>query len=252
MCLSAWESLRKLTERATILGRTATRRGRPRREDQLMLGGMFYVLRTGIPWRDLPSEFGSWRSVYTRFRRWCANGVFGRMLAIASSKAKGELRHIDCSHIKLHQDGTNPRGGQASQAIGLTRGGLNTKLAAVVERGGHAVAVSLAAGQRHDLHAIDPLIPFLRRKRAVADKGFDADTFRARLCLQRTRICIPAKRGRRWAVAFHRAYYRYRHRVENFFCRIKRHRRISTRYEKLAETFLGFVQFAAVIDWLRA
>ncbi|MEO6245171.1 MAG: transposase, partial [Opitutaceae bacterium] len=39
-------------------------------------------------------------------------------------------------------------------------------------------------------------------------------------------------------------------RVENFFCRLKRHRRISTRYEKLARTYLAFVQFAAVLDWL--
>jgi transposase len=51
-------------------------------------------------------------------------------------------------------------------------------------------------------------------------------------------------------VAFHRGYYRRRHVVENFFCRIKRNRRLSTRYEKLAITFLAFVQLAAVVDWL--
>jgi len=81
-------------------------------------------------------------------------------------------------------------------------------------------------------------------------KHFDADTFRARLCRQHTRVCIPAKRSRRWPVAFHRGYYRRRHKVENFFCRIKRYRRLSTRYEKLAITFLAFVQLAAVVDWL--
>lgn len=173
------------------------------------------------------------------------------MLAVVAKNAEGELRHIDCSHIKLHQDASNPAGGQGLQAIGRTKGGINTKLAAIVDGHGRAVAVGLAAGQRHDLHAIEPLLPCLRGRRAVADKGFDADSFRARLCRQRTRVCIPAKRSRRTLVAFHRGYYRRRHRVENFFCRIKRHRRISTRYEKLAATFLAFVQLAAVLDWLR-
>ena len=118
-------------------------------DDRLMVAAMFYVLRTGVPWRDLPPHFGPWGSVYTRFRRWCAAGVFTRMLALVATDAEGELRHIDCSHIKLHQDGSNPRGGQATQATGRTKGGINTKLAAIVEQHGRAVAVGLAAGQRH-------------------------------------------------------------------------------------------------------
>lgn len=112
------------------------------------------------------------------------------------------------------------------------------------------MALGLAGGQRHDLYAIEPLLRCLRRRRAVAEKGFDADTFRARLCRHRTRVCIPAKRSRRRPVAFHRGYYWRRHKVGNFFCRLKRYRRPSTRYERLAITFLAFVQLAAVVDWL--
>lgn len=155
------------------------------------------------------------------------------------------------SHIKLHQDGTNPAGGQGLQAIGRTKGGINTKFAAIVDGRGRAVALGVTAGQGRDLHAIEPLLPCLRRRRAVADKGFDADSFRARLGRQHTRVCIPPKRTRRTLVAFHRGYYRPRHRVENFFCRIKRHCPIGTRYDKLAATFLAFVHLAAVLDWLR-
>ena len=61
---------------------------------------------------------------------------------------------------------------------------------------------------------------------------------------------VTAMRARRWPAAFHRGYDRQRHNVENFFCRLKRYRRLSTRYEKLAITFLGFVRLAAVVDWL--
>ena len=215
-----------------------------------MVTAIWYVLRMGCPWRDVPAKFGPWSSVYTRWRRWCASGLWSRLLARLARGARGQLRHLDCSHIKLHQDGANPPGGQARHAIGRTKGGINTKLAAVVDADGRAVALCLAPGQRHDLKAVLPLVPALRRKRAVGDKGFDADNFRALLRRERTRLCIAPRRRRRQPPPFHRGYYRRRHRVENFFCRIKRLRRIATRYDKLAHTFLAFVQLAAVLDWL--
>lgn len=215
-----------------------------------MLSAMLYVLRTGVPWRDLPACYGPWPSVYTRFRRWCACGLFARMLAGMAQEATGQLRHLDCSHIKLHQHGANPRGGQLAQAIGRSKGGLNTKLAAAVEARGRAVAVALAPGQQHDQKAVLPLLPALGRGRVVGDKGFATGAFYRRLQQHGLRACLPPKARERRPAPFHRGYYRLRHWVENFFCRIKRFRRISTRYDKLAETFLGFVQLAAVIDWL--
>lgn len=102
-------------------------------------------------------------------------------------------------------------------------------------------------GREHDQHAVVPLPACVRGRRVVDDKGFNADIFRARLHTQRARCCIPPKRGRRQPARLHRGYYRCRHQIENFFGRIKIHRRISTRYEKLAETFLGFVFLAAIL-----
>jgi transposase len=78
----------------------------------------------------------------------------------------------------------------------------------------------------------------------------DADTFRGRLHAQRTHCRIPPKRGRRQPARFHRGYYRHRRQIENFCCRIKACRRIATRHGKLAVTFLGFIQLAAILDWL--
>ena len=77
------------------------------------------------------------------------------------------------------------------KSVGRTKGGLNTKPAAVVDRHGRAVAVWLAPGPQHDLHAVEPLRPTVRQQRLVADKGFDADSFRARLRHQHTQCCIP-------------------------------------------------------------
>lgn len=139
------------------------------------------VLRSGCPRRDVPREFGPWSSVYTRWRHWCESGLWARMLTLLARGAVGELRHLDCSHIKLHPHGANPPGGQTAQAIGRTKSGLNTKLAAIVDSRGRVVAVSLAPGPRHDLKTIAPLVPALDGKRAVGNKGFDVDTFRASL-----------------------------------------------------------------------
>jgi transposase len=215
-----------------------------------MVTAMWFVMRTGCPWRDVPAQYGSWSSIYTRWRRWTASGLWHRLLARLARGAKGRLRHLDCSHIKLHQDGANPPGGQLAQAIGRTKGGLNTKLAAVADQHGRAVAVALAPGPQHDLLAVAPLRRSLRRHRVVADKGFDADAFRADLRAQHSPCCIPPRQGRRHPARFHRGYYRHRHHIENFFARIKKFRRISTRYDKLATTFLAFVLFAAALDWL--
>ncbi|MEY2881852.1 MAG: hypothetical protein RLZZ15_4232 [Verrucomicrobiota bacterium] len=61
-----------------------------------MVAGMFFLLRVGLPWRDLPAHFGPWSSVYTRDRRWCATGLFARMLELAAGAATGESRAVDC------------------------------------------------------------------------------------------------------------------------------------------------------------
>ena len=46
-----------------------------------MLNGLLWRLKTGAPWRDLPEQFGSWRTVYSRYRRWQQAGVWERILA---------------------------------------------------------------------------------------------------------------------------------------------------------------------------
>ena len=90
----------------------------------------------GVPWRDLPERHGSWNSVFTRHRRCCAAGLFARLLAGLAQDAVGELRHMDCSYIKLHQQGADPPGAQQVQTMGRAKGGLNTKLPAVADAGG--------------------------------------------------------------------------------------------------------------------
>ena len=147
-----------------------------------MFEAMIYILRVGCPWRDLPAIYGPWNSVYTRWRRWCLAGLWAKLLRALARKAHGQLRFLDTSHIKVHQDGSNPAGGQQNQAIGRTKGGLNTKLSAWVDSRGRPVILSLAPGPAADVKiAQGTPRPPLRETTTVADKGYDSDQFRAQL-----------------------------------------------------------------------
>jgi len=215
-----------------------------------MVEGMIYILRSGCPWRDLSERFGPWSSVYTRWSRWAHEGVWAAILDCLAEDAEGELRHLDSSHIKVHQDASNPAGGQENQALGRTKGGLNSKVTALVDGRGRAVQLALAPGQRNDTIAAEDIV-FPESKKVVADKGYDSDRFRERIVSAGSEPCIPPRAGRIAPAKYHRAYCRKRHRVENFFQRIKRRRRIGTRYEKLDVTFFAFLTLAAVLDWLK-
>jgi len=217
-----------------------------------MVEAIFYVLRTAVAWRDMPACYGPWNSVYTRWRRWCTLGLWQEILRLLARNAVGCVRFVDGSHIKLHQFGTNPAGGQSAQAIGRTKGGLNTKLCALVEGQGRLMAAVVVPGQMYEVEAAAPLINTLKNVLVVGDKGFDADVLRQQLLAQGCLASIPPRSGRRFPAWHHRALYRQRHKVENFFQRIKVYKRISTRYEKLAFTFLNFILLAAAFDWLRA
>ena len=215
-----------------------------------MVEAMVYILRTGCPWRDLPVHFGPWSSVYTRWYRWAHSGLWASILDALSEDAEGSLRHLDSSHVKVHQDAANPAGGQENQCLGRTKGGLNCKITALVDAKGRAVQLALAPGQRNDMIAAEEIV-FPEDKKVVADKGYDGERIRERIVEAGGQPCIPARSNRRNPAKHHKGYYRWRHRVENFFQRVKRRRRVGTRYEKLDVTFFAFVCLAAVLDWLR-
>jgi transposase len=87
----------------------------------------------------------------------------------------------------------------------------------------------------------------LRDSALIGDKAYDSSTLRKTAAAKGVKTCIPARSNRTTAVPFSAKLYRRRHRVENFFQNIKRYRRVATRYDKLAETFLGFVCLAILL-----
>ncbi len=87
--------------------------GRPQRlEDRIAFEGVLYVLKTGIPWRYLPKEFGAWQTVYKLFARWAKSGALEKLLETFKESADNEWLSIDSSSIKVHKHGSAPQGGQ--------------------------------------------------------------------------------------------------------------------------------------------
>ncbi|MFD8668963.1 IS5 family transposase [Streptomyces microflavus] len=109
-----WELLAPLIPRAV--------RGRPRAEDRRIINGMVYKIRTGISWRDLPERYGSWQTVYTRFRRYAIDGVFTRALRQIQTRADAAgdidwLVQIDSTIVRAHQHAaaTGRKGGSTGR-----------------------------------------------------------------------------------------------------------------------------------------
>ena len=98
-------------------------RGRPRQDDRVIVDGIIWRLATGVPWRDLPERFGSWRTVYSRFRRWQQAGVWERALAAlqADADARDDLdwvRHcLDGTTVRAHQHAAGAQKGAATKPL---------------------------------------------------------------------------------------------------------------------------------------
>ena len=87
-----------------LLPSTGGRRGRPGQPHRLMLEAMLWILRTGAPWRDLLPEYGSWKTVYTRFSRWSRKGVLKDVFDKLAEEHDGEGYMIDGTIVRAHQD----------------------------------------------------------------------------------------------------------------------------------------------------
>ncbi len=226
-------------------------RGVPRVDDRRVLNGIFWVLRSGAPWRDLPDQYGPYTTCYNRFVRWRRAGVWDRLFEAVADLEQADLKMIDSTIVRVHQHGASVRG-DARHCTGRSRGGLTTKIHAVVDRQGLPLRFMLSAGQEHDsLTALDLLRGLLGDGMLLADKAYDADAVRAFARSEGGWANIPPRQTQKGPICFSPFLYRARNRIERFFNRIKQCRRIATRYDKLAENFLAFVKLAAIRLWVR-
>ena len=96
---------------ADILPGKAADRGVTAADTRLFVEAIFWRVRTGSPWRDLPPEFGNWNSAFRRFRRWAKGGVFDRLFEHVSGDPDMEYALIDGTIVSVHQKATGAKGG---------------------------------------------------------------------------------------------------------------------------------------------
>ena len=91
------------------------------RDNRKFINAVFWILRTGSPWRDLPPDFGDWKNAHRRFCRWRDKGIWEKLLEILIKEPDFEWLMIDATFIKVHMHAAGARGG--NQDMSLTKGG---------------------------------------------------------------------------------------------------------------------------------
>ena len=77
-------------------------RGVPRVDDRRVLNGIFWILRSGAPWRDLPENFGPYTTCYNRFVRWRMAGIWDSIMEALAETHDGSVQMIDTSIVRVH------------------------------------------------------------------------------------------------------------------------------------------------------
>lgn len=213
-----WAMLEPLLPRGTKAGRPPVW---PRRQ---LIDGIRFRVRTGVPWRDVPVEYGPWNRVYDLFRRWQWNGIWHRILTRLQSLADAQGAivwdvNVDSTVCRAHQHAAGarrqgdlqkePPGGvheePGDHGLGRSRGGFTTKLHLAVEQGQKPMAIVVTAGQRGDSPQFEPVLakvrvprigpgrPRVRPHRVRADKAYASRKNRAYLSRRGIRCTVPDK-----------------------------------------------------------
>ncbi|WP_440864433.1 IS5 family transposase [Symbiopectobacterium purcellii] len=263
----AWAIIEPLLQ--TVL--TSPQAGRPWAEHRKIVNGMFWILCSGAPWRDLPERYGPWKTVYNRFNRWSKSGViniiFNKLLSLldahglvdwsATALDGSNIRALKCAAgaPKKHPYITN------DNSLGRSRGGYGTKIHMATDGSGIPLNIVLSAGQAHEslfaLRLLDGIGvqrqngSMKRRGHAVlADKAYSGNALRNELKRKGIRAVIPRTSNEKLASdgrsQLYRDAYRRRNVVERCFGRLKEYRRIATRYEKTARNYLAMVKLGCI------
>ncbi|WP_249195539.1 MULTISPECIES: IS5 family transposase [Gluconobacter] len=143
--------------------------------------------------------------------------------------------------------------GAHSEAFGRSRGGFTSKIHVRCDNQGCPLGFVLTGGQVSDYKATDALMKLSvpPPKAMLADRGYDSDSFRQDLLIHGILPVIPSRKSRSAPQKTDWWRYRDRNRIERMFNKLKQMRRIATRYDKTALSFMSFLNLAAAKLWIR-
>ena len=137
------------------------------------------------------------------------------------------------------------------EALGRSKGGFTSKIHAKVDALGNPLRFILTPGQRHDITQAKSLSESIEGIPLIADKAYDCDDFIMDLEIKGCNPVIPPKSSRVSQRNYDKHIYKERNLIECFFGKIKHFRRIFSRYDKLALSYLSFLYFAGALIWFR-
>ena len=129
----------------------------------------------------------------------------------------------------------------------MSRGGLTTKILALTDALGNLVRFVLLPGQRYDTIGVAPLIKDIEFGGLIADKAFDANWIIAELKQRDAKVVVSQKPQRKQPLDIDREVYKWRHLIENFFCKLKEFKRIAMRSDKTDTSFEAMIYLGSAI-----
>ncbi|MFH9802834.1 IS5 family transposase [Streptomyces albidoflavus] len=205
------------------------RRGGRWNDHRTVVNGVLFRVRTGVPWRDLPERYGSWKTVYERHRRWSADGTWDRILqsvqadADLAGRIDWSMVGVDSTSCRAHQHAagarktrprvpkkrTTPRHHRPDEGLGRSRGGLTCKIHLAGEGGCRPMALLLTPGQWGDAPQMIEVLDRVRVPRPLGgrprtrpdhvsgDKAYSSRRNRSYLRRRDIRHTIPEPKDQR-------------------------------------------------------
>lgn len=264
-----WNSIRRF-----LPAERTGKAGRPWKPHRQVINGILFALRTGIPWEDLPAEFGKHKTVYNRFRRWVKSGLWKRIFEalidrlLKEGAIDFELWCVDGTVIRAHRVASGaPKGELTPQenaekhALGRSRGGYSTKLHVLTDGQGIPLSVTATPGQKNEAPEFENVMNAClintfrianRPDGLAADKAYSSKAIRDYIAKLQIEDVIPTRSNETRNERFNKSKYKLRNIVERAIGWIKEARRVATRYEKRIEHYLAMVHIAIarmLINW---
>jgi transposase len=216
------------------------------------LEAIYFICKGGCHWRLLPYYLGHWRAVHKRFKEWETRGIWKYLFEELQEEPDMEWIVIDATIVRAHACAAGyKKDSQQKEALGRSRGGFSTKIHALVDALGNPLKFILTPGQQHEVTKAKELIEGILDASLLADTAYSAQSFRDQLKNQSCQAIIPFPKNSKKPVDHDRNLYEHRHVIECFFGKIKHFRRVFSRFDKTASSFLAFLHFTGVFIWLR-
>ena len=180
-----------------------------------IMNAIFYVLRTGMPWRDLPERYGPYTTAYNRFNRWSRRGIWKRIFDTLASKSRDSLYLIDSTIVKAHRAASGAKGGSKIRRSALAAAAAPRKSTPSSTAKAAPLNFTVTGGQVHDSQVVGDVLDTPRPPLAVtADKACDSEKVRQQIKDEGALPVIPSRSNATRKAYCPKRFYRRRHKTK--------------------------------------